>query len=634
MDRTRPTLYEQFITETPTLDFTSASPGREVSIEDIARGALPLVGSVAGSLAGGLLTRHPTGVAEGAAFGRRLGMALSPKQLAASAGGAGIGGVLGEQAAEGITTGSLLPPDDMLQLGLKYAATDAVGNAIFRLGAEVIKIPLSKLGSHFGAATETEKIRQAQQFLTKDGGTLTGWQAGQGGPLSAIEGILRGTPTASGIFEQQAANTVKALESGRARMLSRASESEFNAEQTGVALKNLADTGANDLYAIVEPFYKQIDSFKVGVDISPVIKNAQNKLDALSAMTKSGKPSPLATSTGVITELQNVTDLVPNQSFSAIHNTLSGLKSKIRDTSAEFGPNSQQVRVLKDTVKQLEDAMDTTAQKVFGGAKGNMFEQYKNVSTFYRENINNLYTDGLAAAMKKNADQVGQVIFSNSTAMNAKDIITSINTVKKLSSNPAESEAMLDNLRRGFLEKMLGSGELTEVGLRKSISSWESNKVNKEIANALLRPSQYHGVKAFMNAAEHAGKSPSNRFSLFATSRQFSAGQQLATILGGAGVAMGGTYLYSGGLPEALTSAAAAGAVLMTPRILAKVAVNPSHVNRLLNLEGKLNKAGLTGSTVAQLSQVLADAGVAPEDILLVPSQQQPESQLYNQFIQ
>lgn len=630
-----PNLYELLSsTEPAPLDFTSAAPNKEVSMDELVRAGLPLFGATVGSIGGALLTRHPTGIAEGASLGQRLGMALAPKQIAAQAAGAGLGGVGGEQMAEKITTGSFLSPKDSLQLGIKYAATDAAGNAVFRVGAELIKIPLSMLGRNFGVSTATEKARQAQQYLTQEGGTLTGWQAGQGGPLAAIEGVLRGTPTTAGIFEQQAANTIKALESGRARLLDNASSVEFNAEQTGVALKNLTDTGATDLYAIVDPFYKQLDTFATKVDITNVVKSAQNKLDALSAMTKSGKPSPLATSTGVIEELKNVTDLLPNQSFSAIHNTLSGLKTKIRDTSAEFGPNSQQVRVLKDTVKQLEEAMDATAQKAFGGARGNMFEQYNTVTKYYRENINNLFTDGLAVAMRKNADQVGQSIFSNSTAMNAKDVITSMNTVKKLSSNPAEADAMLDNLRRGFLEKMLGSGELTEAGVRKSIAAWESNKVNREIATALLQPSQYHGVKAFMNAAEQAGKSPSKRFSLFAASRQFSAGQQIATIVSGAGLALGGSYMASGELPGTLATAAAAGTVLLGPRILAKVAVNPSHVNRLLNLEGKVNKSGLTGATLAQLARVLGDAGVTPDDILSGPQQQQPESQLYNQFIQ
>jgi hypothetical protein len=65
---------------------------------------------------------------------------------------------------------------------------------------------------------------------------------------------------------------------------------------------------------------------------------------------------------------------------------------------------------------------------------------------------------------------------------------------------------------------------------------------------------------------------------------------------------------------DPLLGAAVGAGVLITPKILAKIATNPKAASQLAGVEKEISKAGMTGAAAAKLLKIYNDAKVTTSD--------------------
>jgi hypothetical protein len=197
-----------------------------------------------------------------------------------------------------------------------------------------------------------------------------------------------------------------------------------------------------------------------------------------------------------------------------------------------------------------------------------------------------------------NFSGVGALLVETNNPEYVKKAFQALTEAKKVNKDLNVLEAA-DALRQGYLLKLVGGESRDLSQLVKAAEKLKSDTKKQEVFNEVLGASA-PGVQKLLNAAFDASTGDSvGALSLMLRGEE---SQSIRTIVqaGGAG------FIGSGGTFKDLALAAA---VLGTPRLFAKMALKPSAVNKLLQLD-KASRNMKPKMIAANLGRIANEAGI------------------------
>jgi len=579
--------------------------------------ALPEIGGLVGGAVAGAATRSPLIGAEARAATTGLLRGLA---------GTGAGAVTGTVAKQQIEalTGKQEPLTkqfaEQLSNAITEMALDAGGNVVFKLGGNLFKIAkdrLPKLGLFATKTTANIDVkRQVQQLLEEEGlGGLTRFQVNPTPTSSVVESVGRASVTGKGVFENLEEANTAALKSKRDKILNEISPKIVDDVEAGANYKDAIkdaqsqlSVAANDAYQVITDAGKN-----VSVNVASIANQAKARLKEAADISVSGSPK-IALSDSVVAKLKEISDLKENITFSQAHQFRSDLNAQLRAVKAEFGANDPVVAVLTQNIKAIGDAMDSAASKLNPRLK----KAYDETSSFYRESITELFPEALAKLNNKTAERVGETIFAKGNVTEIEDFYKSLERAKTINPN-LDVASVKNNLQRGYISGLIGAegGDTAITSLLALEKNLKDKKFLRTFNTAVDNEKIKDNLLLLVNAAKLSQQKPNNTFSLAISSAQANSAQALLLLATG--------YASGSGDLGLLGTAATAGGVLLTPRVLAKFATSKEGIKKLLAAEQSFGRvASATGSegkrlaikTVGLMNEAYRTAGVTEEDFM------------------
>ena len=572
--------------------------------------SLPSLGGMIGGVAGGLLTRSAPGVE----YGAGLGSAAIRSMI-----GAGLGGATGEAAKMGIegVSPSVRSTLGIIRGGVEQAAYDGIGNLVFSAGGRAFQITKDALSKRFAGTPPEDAIVAAQKLLQEGGGTLTPFQATKDSWAGFKESLARGSFTGKPVFEKAAEKNVEAIASAKNKALDETSTRIYDSLQTGKEFATAIQEGDDALKSLTRPFYEALDKapkisqqpvslYSIKGDATKVLQSA----DALGGLTLGSKER------GYIEAINVLPD---NIGFAQAHDIASSLKTTLRDLKRSSEPDSKTVFRLSKLVSDLEKQMDVAGSKFSGTAipfegrlaeeqSGNLAQQYKFYSKFYRDSIQDLYSDTASKLLNKDPEFVGKSIFQNGNVTAWEEAKQALGRAKQL--NPKLNvQQTLESVQRGYLENLLKS----ESSFAKLGDKIKNDEAVRRTFEAVLPKATQGRVKTLLEAAKLSEGQPS------ATAPLFFAAQQAQTIgaVGSLGALLLSDEVKGLAADNPIKTALVGGTILLGPRFWAKAATSPEATNAALGIiKSQQSGIPLSGNLFLKATQAFERAGILADDLI------------------
>tara|TARA_R100000951_G_scaffold64274_1_gene54295 strand:+ start:1294 stop:3339 length:2046 start_codon:yes stop_codon:yes gene_type:complete len=528
--------------------------------------------------------------------------------------GSFVGSVIG--SAVGTGTGSLIS-DELAGEDLDYAkameeALISVGFDIATLGAGKVLKPAyiaakRKLGfTPLEAAQQLMKevepavgtqasLQATQEILVEGGATLTPSQVGATGVQLIAEKVGRVGIGSASQFDNNVALVNQAAQDGLNDVVNRLS---VNSSGTPIDLaENLMSVIDAGKEALITNYGRSLDQlagkapanarFGIGKHISAIDR-------FLAQRTKDGIVDLDPASIKFIEK--NLRPMMGNNLASA--KSLDALiildKQMTAQIRRKFGTpgtksfNPDAERQLTALAKDMREATYNSLKKV----NPKLASQYKTMKDAYSEGIQGLLpeinSNFVDQAAKGNYSALGNTL---ANAGNASQILAfkksmqeAFKQIEKSGAKTAgqfiayeEAEALL---KKGFLEKLFPelSTEAFNIDKYSNLARRLSSKGEQERFRAVLG-SDFPRVKQLINLMAEASTKPSGNIGELAMrSKEYQAGRTVAQTALGIGTAA----QVGGGM-----GMGAGAAIILTPMFLARAALNPAHVNRLIAFHNK-----------------------------------------------
>ena len=556
----------------------------------------------------------------GAAMGAVAGIPFGPA-------GVVVGSIAG--GATGSASGSLLS-DHLAGEDLDYATAST--EAAISLGLDVATLGLGKfagkpLAAWFkqkkangmsvqdtadllvsqaragkGEVGSEESLNATQSLLTQGGATLTPYQAGTATGWQVFqEKVGRLGFLGAKDFEQNAQQVNKVVTDGFMDIMGKQGDQALDPDGIGSSIHGLILAGKSSLSKTYDEGLTKIKGTLSG-RLTPVAptKNVLEKFLKDNDNPLYGALEP--TTQKVIDEVLTNIDKLGSHSISA--KTLiefeKNFKAKIRSisdpNSKEFNDNA--ARQLGDLSSKFRDAVQQSLSVTNKGAA----KAYSELNKQYAKGINTLLpviNKGIMLSGNKGKfEGLGNALVSEGSLGATRALFDSIDEAFKQIggstihfANAAEVKAAV---RQGYLKKIMKDigQEGFDTTKYKSIALDMTNP-EKQARLAYIMGDKYKSAKQLINAmAESSTKPQSNIGELALRAREFGA-------VGVVGMVGYGT----GALAEAATGAAL---IFTVPLFMAKAALNPKHVNKILAFEKTNFKGNKTAMTTA-MSNLVGD---------------------------
>jgi hypothetical protein len=505
----------------------------------------------------------------------------------------------------------------ILRGGVEQAAYDGIGNLVFSAGGRAFQITKDALSKRFAGTPPEDAIVAAQKLLQEGGGTLTPFQATKDSWAGFKESLARGSFTGKPVFEKAAEKNVEAIASAKNKALDETSTRIYDSLQTGKEFATAIQEGDDALKSLTRPFYEALDKApKIAqqpVSLSSIKGDATKVLqsaDALGGLTLGSKER------GYIEAINVLPD---NIGFAQAHDIASSLKTTLRDLKRSSEPDSKTVFRLSKLVSDLEKQMDVAGSKFSGTAipfegrlaeeqSGNLAQQYKFYSKFYRDSIQDLYSDTASKLLNKDPEFIGKTIFQNGNVTAWEEAKQALGRAKQL--NPKLNvQQTLESVQRGYLENLLKSDD-SFAKLGDKIKNDEA--VRRTFESVLPKATQGR-VKTLLEAAKLSEGQPS------ATAPLFFAAQQAQTIgaVGSLGALLLSDEVKGLAADNPIKTALVGGTILLGPRFWAKAATSPEATNAALGiLKSQQSGIPLTGNLFLKATQAFERAGIIADDLI------------------
>jgi hypothetical protein len=570
---------------------------------------LPAMGGMLGGVAGGLLTRS----APGAEYGSALGSAAIRSMI-----GAGLGGATGEAAKMGIEgiTPSVRSTLGILRGGVEQAAYDGIGNLVFSAGGRAFQITKDALSKRFAGTPPEDAVVAAQKLLQEGDGTLTPFQATKDSWAGFKESLARGSFTGKPVFEKAAEKNVQAVATAKTKVLDEVSTRVYDSLQTGTEFATAIQQGDDALKSLTRPFYEALDKAPAiaqqPVSLSSIKGDATKVLqsaDALGGLTLGSKER------GYIEAINVLPD---NIGFAQAHDIASSLKTTLRDLKRSSEPDSKTVFRLSKLVSDIEKQMDIAGSKFAGTAipfegrlveeqSGNLAQQYKFYSKFYRDSIQDLYSDTAAKLLDKDPEFVGKNIFQSGNVTAWNEAKQALVRAKQLNPN-LNVQQTLESVQRGYLENLLK----TDNSFASLGDKIKNDEAVRRTFEAVLPKAVQGRVKTLLEAARLSEVQPS------ATAPLFFAAQQAQTLgaLGSVGALVLSDEARGVAADNPIKTALLGGTILLGPRFWAKAATSPEATNSALGiLKSQQSGIPISKNLFLKATGAFERAGITGEDL-------------------
>ena len=606
---------------------------------------LPTLGGLAGGIAGGLLIKNPYA---GATAGRAFMGSLLP-----SLAGSSVGTAAGTAAERGIA-GDLLSGEGGKQMVgnlLENAAWDLGGNLVFSLAGKTYRVGKDML-SKGGITPEQEARNAAQKFLSEKGATLSLGQLEGTRSLMTAESFLKGG-TGGGEFAKQEQGVSKAVQQGlndvkNSLQTSEAFNQAIKSEEplnlaAGESFKNLINTARGEFKDTYRPFYQSLSQdYGVYVDIRKLKDQAKEELLRIEKIKGAGSS---ADRKEVLDQILKQDDFLD---FGAAHDLRSGFNGAANDlktpgknaTSKEAAYN----KYANDIDKQMGNAMQMAASNptqlkniqskgyigfeqpqvgstvITGNAGFNpgmaqtpvskkLLQEYNDTTTAYKAGMDGLFNETVNTAMSMKPSKVGKYLADLSESENFRDLNKTVAQIDKyIKTGGKESVSMLADVKYNFINDAMSTPE-------KALKFNEQLKSNPDLKSAFYKMfrSEAPQIRDLLNAAD-IGLSKTNGASYYLSNRLAGTAYQ------GTG-AITGYFLLPDSVQDRLKdnlpqAAVTAGALLITPKILAKAATNKDAADALAKLASFKQGNKMSGAAAVKLVDQLNKANIIDSEYI------------------
>lgn len=597
---------------------------------------LPALGGAIGGVAGGLLIKNPMA---GASAGRAFMGSLVPSLLGSTAGTA-----IGTAAERGMA-GDLFSEEggkQMLGNLLENAAWDVGGNLVFSLAGKTYRVGKEAIDKFRGTglSPEQEARNAAQAYLSQRGATLSLGQLEATPGLKQAESIIMGG-TGGKAFAEQKAGVTKAVQQGLDDVKATLDTSpSFNQalaadeplnRAAGENFQNLISTARTDFKDTYRPFYQSLSKdYGVYVDMRPLKDQATKELERIVKSKGVGSSSDRA---AVLNDILKQDDFVE---LGVAHDIRSSFMGAANDL-AQPGKNATTkqaayTKYASEIDKRMGDAVQLAANgKTVTGTfqtplSKDLVQQYRQTSDAYKAGMDGLYNETINAAMSKSPSKVGEYLADLSESEKFTDLFKAVSQVdayaKKAGSTGAQA---VNDVKASFLNSNLNTPD-------KAKAFAEKLKSDDELRRAFYK--MYRGqapqLKEILNAADIGLESAGTAASYLRT-REAALGLQATTgIVGYLALPTDVKDRLSDNLP---TAALSAGALFLTPKLMARVATNKDAADALAGLAKYKEGTKISGALAAKITDQLSKSGIiSPEytsdidSIFNAPQQPTPET--------
>lgn len=609
---------------------------------------LPTLGGLAGGIAGGLLIKNPYA---GATAGRAFMGSLLP-----SLAGSSVGTAAGTAAERGIA-GDLLSGEGGKQMVgnlLENAAWDLGGNLVFSLAGKTYRVGKDML-SKGGITPEQEARNAAQKFLSEKGATLSLGQLEGTRSLMTAESFLKGG-TGGGEFAKQEQGVSKAVQQGLNDVKSSLQTSEaFNQAiksddplnlAAGENFKNVTDIARNAFKDYHRPFYQSLSQdYGVYLDLRKIKDQAKEELLRVEKIKGAGAS---ADRKEVLDQILKQDDFLD---FGAAHDLRSGFSGAANDlktpgknaTSKEAAYNKYASEIDKNMEKAMQMAYSNPTQLKSIESKGyigfeqpqvgstvitgnagfnpgmaqtpiskKLIQEYKNTTDAYKAGMEGLFNETINTAMAAKPSKVGAYLADLTESENFRDLFKAVSQIDKYvkigGKESKESVGMLADVKYTFFNTAMSTPE-------KALKFNEQLKSNPDLKAAFYKMfrSEAPQIRELLNAAD-IGLSKTNGASYYLSNRLAGTAYQ------GTG-AITGYFLLPDSVQERLKdnlpqAAITAGALLITPKILAKAATNKDAADALAKLASFKQGNKMSGAAAAKLVDQLNKANIIDSEYI------------------
>tara|TARA_R100000781_G_scaffold102439_1_gene65941 strand:- start:479 stop:2410 length:1932 start_codon:yes stop_codon:yes gene_type:complete len=605
--------------KTISLRGTAAPPAYQEAQEDGGLINFPIDGPTAGSVIGG-------------ALGSPLGV---PGVVAGSAIGAGVGS-MGSDWADGTDADinkAMLEAVKTLGLDIATFGTMRLG----RLAYNAIRAKAAKGASPEDIVREmaagdvadfgTTKARmQSQETLMDEGLSLSPSQTGLASAWEIQkENIARGGFFGKVPFQRIEREAQDLVKNRMAQIIGEADA--LPAENLGRSISEIIDEGQN---IIRMEYGKSLDAIKGRLSGMVPLKSLKSSLSNYRrANSDSLGNSTLNPSTQkALTDLEGLMEDATQAPGRFLLEFDKHVNQKITEVS-NFGSqtfNPVAARELTNLSKRIKVRIRTEMSKLDAGAG----KEYRRLQNSYKNDIDTLFPK-INRSFVNNANKgvyetMGRVFTASNKAENINAFMKSLERAYKLVPKNELQNLPFGSfkeakaaIRTSYAENRLGSLITEELDVKRFVK--EAKRLNDAShaskAKAVLGES-YGSYRRLVNLmADVSNKPESGLATLFQRSKEFLVAGGLATA---AGQVATGAVGAAGGV---VSATAAAGAVLMGPRILARIATNPKHVNKLIEIHkmgfSKQGRGKATEKAALLVNDVIAGAykeGLSDEDIM------------------
>lgn len=595
----------------PETQYTATSEGG-VAPMDVS--PLPEILGLLGGVGGAMLTRSPTGAAEGRILGTSLGRQFVPS-LAGSTAGTAVG--LGAEAA---LTGQTSPQRIFGALA-ENAAWDVGGNLAFAVGSKVYRIGADQLAK-FGVSKEGsfgDARAAAQKFLADRGATLTRSQLTGSSLDKFFEEISKGG-TGVGIYREQQENVAKALSKGMQEVKNTLNTSEtFNqalradeplTRAGGENFQSLITTARESFKDTYRPFYQKLtEDLNAFVDLKPLKRKAQEELDFLAKSKFAGAG---AERRQVLEDILRQDDMID---FGVAHDLRSNFLAASQDKLSAEGKATALSAAYSKAGADITNAMDNAFSYRNRELKNTpyinkLINDYKNTQSAYREGTDALFGETINTAMSKAPSKAGAYVFDLAETEKSTDLFKAITAVDKYATAQGKQGAqVLNDFKYGFMEQALSSPDK----IKKFATDLNENPETRRAFYKLFK-SEAKPLQDILNAADIGLENAPSQIQAFLRNK--------ATIVGGQALLGGVGYFalpsdmqdkLKENLPETVLSA---GVFILTPRLIAKAATNPQAVSALADLSKASTNPRFVGAAAAKLVDRLNETGIIDSDYI------------------
>lgn len=508
-------------------------------------------------------------------------------------GGALIGGTGGEILRQTITGEA--DPARAAQAGLLEAGLTKGADIVGSLLSPFIRVPEGIPG--------ISQTRTAQQTLQEGGGTLSGVQAGQGGVSGVLERMARGSIFGAGAFDELADRNLTSLTGQIDDLVSARTGGEASLEATARGVTDIIDQGYDSLKQGYDSLTTQIWNQVPGRLNGSAVRTSID--DVLDTHTRgvSGDPSAIgSTYSKAVSILRKLPDTPTAKEANENLQLLRGLE---RGLAKEPGANTVELQRISELIDAAEDGFATQIK----GIDDDLYKQFQDVQLKYGRYKGQLFPDILTPIMKsakKDAFQaIGQSLTRSTTSLDQiKAVKTALQRAGKLNKS-LDVDSALQTLQESYIRGIFGNPQsLKDIAGVADRLAGKSGKAQLEAMTELLGPATAKRVQNIAEAAKMAtkGQEGSGVLQLSLGSRQVGAFETLA---GGGAV----KALISGDPTTALY----AGAILLAPAFIAKVAVSPTMTKRVIDVLSR--KRPLPARAAEQIvTRMVYELGIDPQD--------------------